>query len=56
MRCIFSMFAEDVSLIPANSFTDILQKAVMDSGLYEHFVRDLWLAHEQRHGFRCLGP
>ena len=44
MRCIFSMFAEDVGLIPAGSFMDILQKAVMDSGLFEHFVRDLWTA------------
>ncbi|GFH62890.1 MAG: DNA methyltransferase [Candidatus Desulfovibrio kirbyi] len=44
MRCIFTMFAEDVSLIPANSFTDMLQKAAMESGLYEHFLRDLWTA------------
>jgi hypothetical protein len=44
MRCIFSMFAEDVSLIPANSFTYILQKAVLEPGLYEHFLRDLWAA------------
>ena len=44
MRCIFSMFAEDVSLIPAGSFSDILQKAVIEPGLYEHFVRDLWVA------------
>ncbi|GHV52055.1 hypothetical protein FACS1894206_00130 [Deltaproteobacteria bacterium] len=44
MRCIFTMFAEDVSLIPANSFTDILQKSVIEPGLYAHFVRDLWTA------------
>ena len=44
MRCIFSMFAEDVSLIPAGSFSDMLRKAVMEPGLYEHFVRDLWIA------------
>jgi hypothetical protein len=44
MRCIFTMFAEDVSLIPANSFTDILQKAVVEPGLYEHILRDLWAA------------
>lgn len=44
MRCIFTMFVEDVSLIPAGSFTDILQKAVLEPGLYEHFVKDLWAA------------
>ncbi|MDR1777564.1 MAG: DNA methylase [Desulfovibrio sp.] len=44
MRCVFSMFAEDVSLIPAGSFTDILQKAVLEPRLYAHFVRDLWTA------------
>jgi hypothetical protein len=44
MRCIFTMFAEDVSLIPANSFTDILQKAILEPGLYEHYLRDLWTA------------
>jgi hypothetical protein len=44
MRCIFTMFAEDVSLIPANSFTDMLQRAVMEPSLYAHFVRDLWIA------------
>jgi len=44
MRCIFSMFAEDVGLIPAGSFTDILRKAVVDPGLFRNFVRDLWTA------------
>ena len=44
MRCIFTMFADDVSLIPAGSFTDILQRTVLEPGLYEHFVRDLWTA------------
>ncbi|MCL2878563.1 MAG: class I SAM-dependent DNA methyltransferase, partial [Acidobacteria bacterium] len=44
MRCIFSMFAEDVGLIPAGSFTDILRKAVVDPKLFRNFVRDLWTA------------
>ncbi|CAK7045875.1 MAG: hypothetical protein DELT_00819 [Desulfovibrio sp.] len=44
MRCIFTMFAEDVSLIPANSFTDLLQKVILEPGIYEHFLRDLWAA------------
>jgi hypothetical protein len=44
MRCIFSMFAEDVSLIPAGSFSDMLQQAFMEPELYVHLVRDLWIA------------
>ena len=44
MRCIFSMFAEDVSLIPAGSFTDILQESLQKPGMYEHLLRDLWTA------------
>jgi hypothetical protein len=44
MRCIFSMFAEDVGMIPVGSFSDILQKSILDPGLYEHLVRDLWTA------------
>jgi hypothetical protein len=44
MRCIFTMFAEDVGLIPAGSFTDMLQQAVMEPDLYVHLVRDLWIA------------
>ena len=44
MRCIFTMFAEDVSLIPHNSFTDMLQRFVMEPELYASFVRNLWEA------------
>ena len=44
MRCIFSMFAEDVGLIPAGGFTDIIQKSIMEPDLYAHLVRDLWEA------------
>jgi hypothetical protein len=44
LRCIFSMFSEDVSLIPAGGFTDILQKSLADPAIYEHFLRDLWTA------------
>ncbi|MCL2635466.1 MAG: hypothetical protein FWD50_02395 [Betaproteobacteria bacterium] len=47
MRCIFSMFAEDVGLIPANSFTDILQQSLLDPGGYEPVMRDLWAAMNQ---------
>lgn len=44
MRCIFTMFAEDVSLIPSGSFANILQKAVVNPILYESLLRDLWTA------------
>ncbi|MDR0466673.1 MAG: class I SAM-dependent DNA methyltransferase, partial [Deltaproteobacteria bacterium] len=44
MRCIFTMFAEDVSLIPAESFTRLLEKVLMKPELYDHLVRDLWIA------------
>ncbi len=44
MRCIFSMFAEDVSLIPKGSFSEILQKALLQPVLYAYSLRDLWRA------------
>ncbi|MCL2644883.1 MAG: class I SAM-dependent DNA methyltransferase, partial [Betaproteobacteria bacterium] len=44
MRCIFSMFAEDVGLIPMGSFTDILQESIQQPEMYEHLLRDLWAA------------
>ena len=44
MRCIFSMFAEDVSLIPAGSFTDILQKSIQEPGGYRPYFNELWTA------------
>ncbi len=44
MRCIFTMFAEDVSLIPGGSFTNTLQRAVIDPAGYEPYLRDIWTA------------
>lgn len=44
MRCIFSMFAEDVSLIPAGSFEDILQQCLFDQSLFTFLLSDLWRA------------
>ena len=52
MRCIFTMFAEDVGLIPAGSFIDILQNAVLDSEAYEPLLRELWLAMDK--GLYCV--
>jgi len=44
MRCIFSMFAEDVNLIPAGGFSDILKSAITNTETYEPLIRDLWNA------------
>lgn len=44
IRCLFTMFAEDVGLLPANSFQDILSRAVAKPELFEPLVQDLWAA------------
>jgi len=44
MRCIFSMFAEDVGLLPFGSFTRILEKSLSDPEMYPSLVRDVWTA------------
>ncbi|MCL2825124.1 MAG: hypothetical protein FWD57_14130, partial [Polyangiaceae bacterium] len=44
MRCIFSMFTEDVGLIPSGGFTRILEKALSDEALVQPLFRDLWEA------------
>ncbi|MDR0465801.1 MAG: class I SAM-dependent DNA methyltransferase [Deltaproteobacteria bacterium] len=44
MRCIFSMFAEDLSLIPTGGFTGILEKSFTEPEFCTHHVRDLWTA------------
>ena len=42
MRCIFSMFAESIGLLPSGSFTTILENSVMDVTVYPPLLRDLW--------------
>ncbi|MCL2716145.1 MAG: hypothetical protein FWD68_16645 [Alphaproteobacteria bacterium] len=42
MRCIFSMFAEDVRLIPAGSFTDILNRATRKPKTLKPELHTLW--------------
>jgi hypothetical protein len=41
-RCLFSMFAEDVKLIPEGSFTDLLQSLKGDSTQFVPLVAALW--------------
>lgn len=42
MRCLFTMFAEDVDLLPKDSFTKLLEKSVADPTLFAHRLKTLW--------------
>jgi hypothetical protein len=42
MRCLFTMFAEDVALLPPDSFKALLQKSVDDPAHFPHRLKDLW--------------
>ena len=44
MRCLFTMFAEDVELLPKGSFRDVLGKCVENPELFPRFVGQLWEA------------
>ncbi len=44
MRCLFTMFAEDVELLPKGSFRDVLRKCVDDPKLFPRLVGQLWEA------------
>ncbi|MDI9848974.1 class I SAM-dependent DNA methyltransferase [Rhodoblastus sp. 17X3] len=44
MRCLFTMFAEDVELLPKGSFRDILQKCVAKPELFPRLIGQLWEA------------
>lgn len=44
MRCLFTMFAEDVELLPKGSFRDVLGKCVDNPELFPRFVGQLWEA------------
>jgi hypothetical protein len=44
MRCLFTMFAEDVGLLPAESFTALLARCVEDPTKFPHAVNQLWQA------------
>lgn len=47
MRCLFSMFAEDVDLIPRGSFTDLLRKLRGHPQDAEHALAGLWEAMDK---------
>ncbi len=44
MRCLFTMFAEDVGLLPANCFQDILASAAAEPKSFSSMALDLWRA------------
>ncbi|MEQ1902080.1 MAG: DNA methyltransferase [Devosia sp.] len=44
MRCLFTMFAEDVELLPKSGFTEVLKTCVQDPSTFEHLVGQLWQA------------
>jgi hypothetical protein len=44
MRCLFTMFAEDVELLPKGSFRDVLKKCVDNPALFPRLVGQLWEA------------
>ena len=44
MRCLFTMFAEDVELLPKKSFEDLLRKCAQDDAKFVPMVSQLWAA------------
>ena len=42
MRCLFTMFAEDIRLLPPSSFTDLLQRMRGKPELFVRSVESLW--------------
>ena len=44
MRCLFTMFAEDVGLLPEQSFKQVLERCEQDPATFQHDVGQLWEA------------
>ncbi|MBL8882985.1 MAG: class I SAM-dependent DNA methyltransferase [Hyphomicrobium sp.] len=47
MRCLFTMFAEDVELLPADSFQGLLEEAARDANQFVPMVEQLWTAMDK---------
>ena len=47
MRCLFTMFAEDVELLPKDSFRDLLKRCEDDPSRLGHMVGQLWEAMDK---------
>ncbi len=44
MRCLFTMFAEDVELLPKDAFRNVLEKCEADPEKFPHLVGQMWEA------------
>src|ERR671920_79144 len=51
MRCLFTMFAEDVQLLPTDSFKGLLEKSVADPAHFPHRLKALWQQMEKGEEF-----
>src|SRR3712207_4504630 len=51
MRCLFTMFAEDVELLPPESFKGLLEKSVKDPAHFPHRLQALWRQMEKGEQF-----
>lgn len=47
MRCLFTMFAEDVGLLPQASFKEVLDRCHRDPSTFPHDVGQLWQAMDK---------
>lgn len=47
MRCIFTMFAEDVELLPKDTFTDLLKRATEKPHIFAPELQMLWQAMDR---------
>jgi hypothetical protein len=47
MRCLFTMFAEDVELLPKDSFREILKRCKDNPSLFPRLVEQLWAAMDK---------
>lgn len=47
MRCLFTMFAEDVELLPKDSFKDLLERCANDPKQFVPMVEQLWAAMDK---------
>jgi SAM-dependent methyltransferase len=47
MRCLFTMFAEDVGLLPEKSFKEVLERCEQDPDTFENDVGQLWEAMDE---------
>ena len=47
MRCLFTMFAEDVELLPKDSFRDLLARCIAKPEMFQRQVTQLWEAMDE---------